>query len=318
MKTKCQSDVYKVCRKGTFFDKLKEYKILLLMLMPVFIYYIVFRYVPMVGAILAFKKYDFSLGMFKSPWCGWDNFKFFFNSGQAWTVTKNTVLYNAAFISVDTVLQLFVAIFISEITIKSYKRITQGIMLMPHFISWVVVGTFVYNIFSYDYGILNAILKFFGKEPINAYTEVGMWKYILVAFNAWKSVGYGSVVYLAAIMGIDSEMYEAATIDGAGIWRRTFSVTIPTLVPTVITLTLLSIGRIFRGNFQLFYQIIGENGLLYNATDVIDTFAFRALMRSSEYGMSAAVGLYQSVMCFVLIVVVNAVVKKIDSDSALF
>jgi len=301
-----------------FWYKVKKYKILLLMLAPTVLNYLIFHYLPMFGVLLAFKTYDFKLGILDSPWVGFDNFKFFFVSGQAFRVTRNTLLYNATFITIDTITQIFTAIILSELGNKYFKKIMQTMMFMPYFISWVVVGAFIYNIFNFDYGLFNSVLKYFGLEPINAYSTPWIWKYILVFFKNWKGIGYGSVVYLAAITGIDSEMYEAAEIDGANIWKRIRHITIPCLIPTVIVLTLLALGGIFRGDFAMFYQIVGENGLLYNATDVIDTFAFRSLMRTNEFGMASAVGLYQSVLCFSLVMIVNYVVRRVDKDSALF
>ena len=306
-------------RKGrSFFTKLKEYKILLLMILPAVLYFFIFSYVPMFGALLAFKSFNYRSGILGSPWVGLENFKFFFQSGQAFLVTKNTLLYNAAFLIIDTTLQITAAIILAEIVGKYFKKTVQSMMFLPHFISWVVVGAFVYNIFNYEYGLLNSILQYFNMEKVNVYSKPEVWKYILVFFKAWKAIGYGSIIYLAAIMGIDSEIYESAKIDGANIWQRIFKITLPSLVPTIIILVLMSIGGIFRGDFSMFYQIIGDNGLLYNQTDIIDTFVFRSLMKNSEVGMAAAVGIYQSVLCFVLIMVTNGVVKKVDRDSALF
>lgn len=292
--------------------------VLLLMIAPVILYVIIFSYLPMSGIVLAFKQFDYSLGIFGSPWCGFDNFRFFFISGQASTVVRNTVLYNIAFIVVNNVVEITVAIFVSEIGGKWFKKLTQGAMFLPTFISWVVVSAFVYNLFSYDFGALNHLLDSMGKEPIDIYSQSTLWIFIIIFLNSWKHVGYGSVVYLAAIMGIDSEIYESATLDGAGEIQKIRYITLPNLKSTVVILVIMGIGNIFRGDFDLFYQMVGTNSLLYNTTDVIDTFVFRSLLFSQEYGMSAAVGLFQSVLCFIFLTVTNLIIRKIDPDNSLY
>ena len=296
----------------------KRNKILLLMLFPAVLYFFIFSYIPMAGIILAFERLDYSLGIFRSPWVGFENFKFFFLSGQAFNVTRNTVLYNAVFLLVGTVFQISLAIFLSELGRKFFKKVTQAMMFLPYFISWVVVGSFAYNIFNFEFGALNTLLKELDMQPVDVGSNPEAWKFILVFFNTWKYAGYGSVMYLAAIMGIDSEMYEAAEIDGANIFQKVTRITIPCLVPTIIILALLSIGNIFRGDFDMFYQLVGTNGLLFDATDVIDTFVFRSLMFSQEFGMAAAAGLYQSVLCFTILNFTNFLVRRVDKDYSLF
>lgn len=288
------------------------------MLLPAVAYFLIFSYLPMTGVVIAFKEFTYDGGIFKSPWVGLKNFRFFFESGQALRVTLNTVLYNGTFLIVNTILQLLVAIVLSELAGRGFKKTLQSALLLPHFISWVIVGAFVYNLLNYRYGALNSLLTALGMDPIDVYSLPAAWKYIIVFFNAWKGVGYGSIVYLAAILGIDRSIYEAAEMDGANIFQKIRYITLPELRSTIIIMTLMSIGGIFRGDFSMFYQLVGNNGLLFNATDVIDTFVFRSLMTSQEFGMSAAVGLYQSVLCFILIMITNRTVKKIDPDSALF
>lgn len=297
---------------------IRKNKSLLLMVLPAVCFFVLFSYVPMGGIVLAFKNLDYSLGIFKSPWVGFENFTFFFQSGKAFLVTRNTVLYNTAFICVNTVLNLTVAILLSEMSSRLFKKAAQTMLLLPYFVSWVVVSAILYNLLNYEYGILNTFLTTLGFQAVDVYGNPGVWKYILVALNAWKDVGYGSIVYLAAIMGIDREIYEAAEIDGATAFKKIFHITLPSLRPTIIILILLAIGNIFRGNFGMFYQVIGNNGTLFNATDVIDTFVFRSLIQTREYGMSAAAGFYQSVLCFVILMLSNTIVKKIDPDYALF
>ena len=302
----------------SFLLTLKKNRILLLMLLPATLYFFIFNYIPMGGTILAFKNYNFRDGILGSPWVGFDNFKYFFISGQAWIVTRNTILYNLGFITVNTILQMGLAILIAEIGGKYFKKLTQTAMFLPYFISWVVVGIIAYNMLNLENGTINSLIVKLGGEKFNFYTSTAVWPFILIFVSAWKNVGYGTVLYLAAIMGIDTETYEAAKIDGANIFQRIFKVTIPSLVPTMIILTLLAIGNIFRGDFQMFYQIIGNNGPLFNATDVIDTFTFRSLIQSGEVGMSAASCLYQSVFCFVTIMITNYLVKRYDNDYSLF
>lgn len=301
-----------------FLKKLYKYRVFLLMLLPAIIFTLVFSYYPMTGIVMAFKKYNYAGGIWGSPWNGFENFKFFFKSGQAGMVTRNTVLYNLLFITVNAVLQIGVAILLSEIKNKHYRKVSQSIMFLPYFISWVVVGVMTFNLLGYDYGIMNRIIEGLGGTRISIYTTPTVWPFILVFFNAWKSVGYGSVLYLAAIMGIDTSIYEAASIDGANVFQRIFKITIPMIMPTTIILLLLSIGGIFKGNFDLFYNMVGNNGNLFKYTDVIDTLTFRALISSNDFGMAAAIGLFQSVLCFITIITVNKLVSKYDKDTALF
>ena len=303
---------------NTFLKKLRKYRIYLLMLAPAVIYTLVFAYYPMTGIVMAFKKYSYSGGIWGSPWNGLENFKFFFRSGQAGMVTRNTVLYNIAFILVGTFTQIAVAVFLTEIHGKKFRKISQSMMFLPYFISWVIVGVMAFNIFSSDYGFVNRLITSLGGEKIAFYTTPQAWPFILLFFNIWKGVGYGSVMYLAAIMGIDTSVYEAAEIDGANVFQRIFKVTIPMIMPTTIILLLMSVGGIFKGNFDMFYNLVGNNGLLYNYTDVIDTLAMRALISSNDFGMSAAIGLFQSVLCFATVTIVNKLVGLYDRDYALF
>ncbi|HZG86361.1 MAG TPA: ABC transporter permease subunit [Paenibacillus sp.] len=291
---------------------------LLLMLAPAVLHVLIFAYVPMVGVLLAFKRFQYQLGLFGSPWVGLENFRFFFMSGDAWIVTRNTLLYNAAFILLIPLVQILLAVFLSEIGSKWFKKLAQSAMFLPFFISWVIVGSIAYNLFNFEVGLLNNVLKSFGIEPVNIYSEVGVWKYILFAFKLWKELGYGMVIYLAAIVSIDQQMYDAAKIDGANVFQRLRYVTVPSIFPVVVLLFLLSVGQIFRGEFGLFYQLIGNNGILYDQTDIIDTFVFRALLTSSDIGMAAAAGFYQSITCFITIVLINSFIRKVKPDYALF
>lgn len=304
--------------KKNLWQKIRKYRAYLLMLAPAVIYTLIFAYYPMTGVVIAFKKYNYQGGIWGSPWNGLTNFQFFFKSGQALTVIRNTVLYNIAFIVVGTVMQLAVAIALTEIKGKYFRKVSQSMMFLPYFISWVIVGVMAFNIFSSDYGFLNRLIALFGGEKISFYTNPKYWPAIIIFFDIWKGIGYGSVMYLAAIMGVDTSVYEAAAIDGANVFQRIFKVTIPAIRPTMIILVLMSIGRIFKGNFDMFYNLVGNNGLLYNYTDVIDTLAFRALISSNDFGMSAAIGLFQSVLCLITIILANRAVKHFEPDYALF
>ncbi len=304
--------------KNPFFRKLCKYRYYLLMLLPAVLYTLIFSYYPMFGIVMAFKKYNYAGGIWGSPWNGVDNFKFFFKSGQAWTVTRNTVLYNIAFILVGTFFQVMVAVFLTEIRNRHFRKISQSMMFLPYFVSWVMVGVIAFNLLSSDYGFINRFLVSVGGDKLQFYTRPEYWPFILVAFNVWKGIGYGSVMYLAAIMGIDVSIYEAASIDGANIFQRIFKVTIPSILPTIIILLLMAIGGIFRGNFDMFYNLVGSNGLLYNVSDVIDTLTMRALITNNDFGMSSAMGFYQSVLCFITVLLANKLVSCYDKDYTLF
>ncbi|MBO2943391.1 sugar ABC transporter permease [Paenibacillus sp. F411] len=305
-------------KKEGLMHELKKNKLLFLMLLPGILYFFVFQYIPMSGIVIAFKQFRFDKGIFHSPWVGFDNFDFFFRSGKAWIITRNTILYNLAFMATGLILQLATALFIAEIGRKFVKKYIQTTLLFPFFISWVVVGTFIYNLFNFEYGIINHYLKDWGMEPVDIYSSSSSWSYIIVFFNNWKYIGYNSLIYLAAIYSIDKSLYEAAEIDGAGIMQRIRLITLPLLMPTIMILLLLAVGQLFRGNFELFYNVVGNNSLLYNQTDVIDTFVFRSLIQSADIGMTAAAGLYQAVLCLVIILVTNFTIKKYNSDYSLF
>ena len=305
-------------RKNSFRVEFKKNRALFFMALPAAVLVLVFAYIPMMGLILAFKEYRYDLGVFASPWAGLDNFQYFFISGTGWLVTRNTILYNLLNLVTSQLLAMIIAIIITEMKGKWFKKISQSIIFLPYFISWIIVGTFVYNLFNFETGVLNNLLRSFGAEPVNLYSMPAVWVWIICIFNSWKWAGYNSVIYIAAITGVDAECYEAAGIDGANIWQRIRFITLPSIKPTVIVMLLLNVGHIMRGDFQMFYQIVGNNGQLFNATDVIDTFVFRSLMTSGDIGMTSAATFYQSILCFLIIVLVNQLVKKVEPDYALF
>lgn len=304
--------------KEGFLYEFKKNKALFAMLIPATAIIIIFAYLPMSGLVLAFKNYRFDLGVFGSEWNGIENFRYLFSSGTGLLITKNTILYNLVNLITSQILAIAIAIFVSEINKKLFKKVSQSLIFLPYFISWVIVGTFVYAIFNYETGLLNNMITSAGGEAVNVYSMPGIWPIIICCFNAWKWCGYNSVIYIAAITGVDAEIYEAASVDGATIAQRIKNITLPSIFPTVITMLLLNVGRILRGDFEMFYQIVGNNGQLYNATDVIDTYVFRSLLQSSNLGMSAAASFYQSLLCFIIIMIVNTVVKHVNEDYALF
>lgn len=305
-------------KSNGFLAEFKKNKPLFVMILPAVVLTVVMAYLPMSGLILAFKNYRFDLGVFGSDWNGIENFRYLFESGTGWLITKNTIVYNLVNLITSQLLAILIAIFISEINKKFFKKISQSLIFLPYFISWVIVGTFVFAIFNYETGLLNSIIKALGGDPVNVYEMPGIWPVIIACFNSWKWCGYNSVIYIAAIVGVDAEIYEAASVDGANIFQRIRNITLPSIRATIITMLLLNVGRILRGDFEMFYQIVGQNGQLFNATDVIDTYVFRSLLQNSNLGMSAAASLYQSILCFVIIIVVNRIVKKVDESNALF
>ncbi|MBP5454016.1 MAG: sugar ABC transporter permease [Lachnospiraceae bacterium] len=297
---------------------IKKHWMLLLMLLPAVIYVLIFSYIPMTGIVLAFKKYNYAGGIYGSPWNGLANFKALAISGKLGLVTRNTLLYNIAFIALGVVFEMGSAILLNELRNKYFKKMSQSLMFLPYFISWVVAGAIMYNIFNYERGVFNHVLNLFGAAPFDLYNSPKTWPYILVFLKLWKQTGYGSVVYLAAITGLDQEMFEAASIDGANAWQKIRYLTIPSLRATMMTLVLLAIGNIFRGDFGLFYQTVKSNAILEPMTDVIDTYVFRLLIDTGNIGVSAAAGLFQSVLCFVTITVCNKLVKMVNPDYALY
>ena len=305
--------------RGEYLIKnLKRHWMLLLMLLPALIYVIVFSYIPMTGIIMAFKKYQYNGGIYFSPWNGLNNFKALFISGKLLQVTRNTLLYNIAFIFFGVVFEMGSAILLNEIIHKMFKKTVQSLMFLPYFISWVVAGAIIYNIFNYERGVFNNIVTSLGGAPFDLYNTPGAWPFVLIFLKLWKQTGYGSVVYLAAITGMDQEMFEAASIDGASAWQKIKYLTIPSLRPTMMILVLLGIGNIFRGDSGLFYQTVKSSALLQPMTDVIDTYVFRLLIDNGNVGVSAAAGLYQSVLCFITIMICNSLVKKANPDYALY
>ncbi len=313
----------KKTKKNRKILELRKNLVYFLMVLPGFLWLILFKYLPMTGIVIAFKDFRFARGgilasLKRSKWVGFENFKFLFSSQDAWVITRNTVAYNLLFIILGLVLSVALAIGINELLNKKLAKIYQTFMFMPHFLSWVVVGYFVFSFLSVDKGMFNNILLFANKDTVSWYTETKYWPFFLTVISQWKMIGYNSIVYLAAIASIDKNYYEVAMIEGATKWQQIKYITIPQLKPLMIILTLLALGRVFSADFGLFYQVPQNSGALYPVTNVIDTYIYRGLMATGDIGMSTAAGLYQSLVGFVTIVTMNWIVNKIDSDNGLF
>lgn len=308
-------------RRGTlqaFIFSCVRYRSLLLMLLPGVIVFLVNCYMPMAGVLIAFKKVDYSLGLLRSPWIGVENFRFLFATTDAWRITRNTIAYNLLFIFCDAFFAVGMAILMREIWQPICSKIYQTLIILPNFLSMVVVAYLVYGFLHPEYGFFNSILKSLELEPINWYNEPKYWPFILPMVHWWKQLGYKSVVYLASIAGIDKELYEAAVIDGAGKWQQAFYITVPQLTPTMIIMFLLALGNIFRADFGLFYQVTMNSAMLYEVTDVIDTYVYRALTTMNNVGMSSAASFYQSVVGAITVIGANLIVRKIDATQTLF
>lgn len=295
-------------------------KALYMMLVPAVVLLFLFCYMPLFGLVLAFKEFNFEMGIFHSPWTKpvFNNFLFLFGSEYGIRAIRNTVLLNALFISAGLVFEVGFALIFNEINSKIFKKITQTLTFLPYFVSWIVVGVFTYNILTSDHAALNNFLSVLGLPKIDFITNASIWPIILVLINRWKLTGYGTIVYLATLSGIDSSYYEAAEIDGASRWQQIRFISLPLLRPTVIVLTLLAIGRIFNADFGMFFSVVGDAATLYSTTDVIDTFVYRSLRVSADIGMASAAGFVQSVLSFVLVILSNMAARKVDKDSALF
>lgn len=311
--------------KLTMKDRMKRFKNnkeLLLLTIPGAIWFLVFAYLPMFGVIVAFKRWRIHGGFFESlmnsKWVGFDNFKFLFQSSDAWLITKNTVLYNIVFIILGIVLPVTLAILLNELLNKKLAKFYQSSMFLPYFLSWVVVSYCLYTFLSPEKGYVNGILQSMGGKGISWYTEPKYWPFIIIFMSQWKAVGYGTVVYLASICGIDKSYYEAAMIDGASKFQQIKYITVPLLKPVMIIMFITSIGGMFRGDLGLFYQLPKDSGALYPVTNVIDTYVYRGLMNLGDIGMSSAASLYQSFVGLILIVTSNAIVRKVDEENAFF
>lgn len=309
-----------VIYQKTFLYEISKNFSLYSMVIPAVVLLLVFNYLPLFGLVIAFKNYKFDAGIFGSAWAKplLDNFNFLFSSDQAIRAIRNTLLLNALFISCGVVFEVGLALLLNEIRTAWFKKITQSLTFLPYFVSWIVVGVFSYNLLSYDTGSVNSLLTSLHISKIDWYSKVGLWPFLLLFFNRWKNTGYGAVIYLATLSGIDPAYYEAAQIDGASRWQQIRNISLPLLMPTVIILTLLQVGRIMNADFGMFWSIVGDASQLYPTTDVIDTFVYRNLRVLGDIGMASATGFVQSVISFILVMGSNLLVRRYDKDSAIF
>ncbi len=305
-------------KKTSLWKNTVRSKTLLFMCLPAIIFFIAFSYIPMPFSYIAFTKFNYIKGIFGSPFVGFKNFAFLFTSGQLTLLLRNTILFNLAFILLGNFFQITFAILLNEVQSRRFKKLTQSMMFLPYFISAVLVSLLVYNLINYDYGFISALVRSAGGTMPKLYSQASAWPFIIVAVNLWQTTGYGTIIYFAAITSIDESMIEAATVDGANGFQRIRYIMLPSLKPTVIILLLFAMGGIIRGNFGLFYNLVGNNSVLFKTTDIIETYVYRALMNNFNFSQGSAVGLFQSVVGFGIVLIANTVVRRIEPDYALF
>lgn len=304
-------------KKG-FLHEIKKNKLLFIMALPGLLFLFINNYLPMLGIVLAFQEYNLKTG-FLSKFVGLKNFEYLFVSPNAFIITRNTILYNLLFIMLGLIVAVSFAVVLNEIRNRYFSRIYQSVMFFPYFLSYVVVAYLVYSALSVERGFINnTVLPWLGLEQINWYTEPKYWPLILTITNLWKGIGYGTVIYLSGITGIDTTYYEAAVVDGASKWQQITKITIPFLKPLMVISTIMALGGIFRSDFGLFFQVPSDSGALYSVTDVIDTYVYRALTSMGDIGMASAAGLYQSVVGLIMVFSSNLLIRKIDNENSLF
>jgi len=288
------------------------------MCLPAIVFFFMFSYMPMPGVYVAFTDFNYAAGIYGSRFIGLRNFQFLWVSGQLALLLRNTILYNLVFIILGNVIQMSVAILLNEVRLRYFRKVVQSILFLPYFISDVLVALLVYNLINFDFGFISNLVRGWGMEMPRLYSSPGAWPFIITAVHAWRFTGYGSIVYFAAIMGIDSEIMEAARVDGANGWQRIRFITLPCLKPTFILLLLFALGGIIRGNFGMFYNLVGLNSMLFSTTDIIETFVYRSMMNNFNFSQSSAVGLLQSVVGFGIVMTVNWIIRRVEPDYALF
>ena len=305
-------------REHGFLTELKRNAVLFVFLVPCFVYFLINCYLPMIGVYFAFTQFNFRDGLFASPFVGFKNFEFLFKA-DLWHLTKNTILYNLVFIGVGNVLQILFAILVSRTVSAWFKKTSQTLIFMPYFVSYVILKVLVYNIFEFDFGLINSTLAGWGLDRIDFYNNPSYWPLMITIFYLWKNLGYGMVIYLASIMGISDEYYDAAKVDGANVFQQIRYITLPLLKPTFIIMLLYALGSIMKGQFELFYQIIGNNGVLFNATDIFDTYVYRiTTTQPLNMGLGTAAGLYQSAFGLTIVMLANFMIKRKNPEYALF
>ena len=312
--------------------EIKKHLAFATMLLPGFMFMLMFSYLPMPGIIMAFKKFKlfmppkgywlqnpFIYSVFvKDQWVGLSNFNFLFTTPDAFIITRNTVGYNLLFIFLGLFASVGLAIAINELIQRRVAKVYQTIFFFPFFVSWIVVSYLALALLNSEMGVINQVLKLFGVAPVQWYSTPQAWPFIFVFFNLWKYTGNGSIIYLATIAGLDQEIYEAAAIDGANKWQQIKRITIPQLVPIMVLLSILAVGRIFNADFDMFFSMPNGSGQLSEVSNVIDVYVYNALINNGQYGQSSAAGLYQSVVGFILILTTNLIVRKVQPDMALF
>lgn len=307
--------------KRTFVRRKKlnsnQWQLISLSLIPI-LFVLVFNYIPMFGVVIAFKDYRYDLGILNSKWVGLDNFIYFFKTNDFWRITKNTLVMNFAFIVLGMAAAIALAVLFYEVRSRKAIKTYQTLAIFPHFLSWVVVGYIGYAFLQPNHGLINNVIKIFGGEAIDFYGKPKLWPMILIITAIWKNAGIDCIIYYATMMGIDSSLYEAASIDGASKWKQIICITIPSIIPIIVILGIMKIGNIFRADFGLFYQMTRNIGALYETTDVLDTYIYRTMRVFGDMSTSAAMGLLQSVVGFILVVITNAITRRIDSDLSLF
>ena len=305
-------------RKSSLIKDIRQNPFSYLLMLPAMLFVLIFGYMTYPYMIIAFKKFNYQLGLWGSPWNGIDNFTFFFKSTMASRIIWNTLYLNILFIATGTLMSVALAIMLNEIRSRTYVRVSQTFMLLPYYLSWVVIAYMLQAVFSNKNGLMNNVLVMFGQKKISWYTRADLWPAILVAMRLWKGAGMNAIIFLAAITGIDESIYEAAMIDGASRGQRIRQITIPLIMPTVTIMTLLSIGKIMYGDFGMIYALSGDNGVLYETTDIIDTYVFRVLRQTGDPSQAMAIGLFQSVIGFAMVYGTNQLVKRKFGDGALF
>ncbi len=310
-------------RAGSFFRDVSKNRFSYLIALPAILYVFVFSYCSYPYMLIAFQKFHYSHSsifdiVFRGEWNGIDNFKFFFKSQNAFLVTFNTIYLNLLFILTGTVVSVLIALGLNELRCRWFVKVSQSVMLFPNYLSWVVVAYILYSLLSTQYGLVNKGLAVFGAPPVNWYTEADAWPSILVLMRIWKGAGMNAIIFLAAITGIDGTVYEAAAIDGATRWKQMTQITLPLIMPTVVIMTLLSLGKVMFGDFGMIYAIVGDNGTLYRTTDIIDTYIFRALRQVGDPAQAMAIGLFQSAIGFVMVWGTNKLTRRFYPDGALY
>ncbi|WP_069998004.1 ABC transporter permease [Cellulosilyticum sp. I15G10I2] len=303
--------------KEGFLHELNKNKALFFMLLPGLVIMLINNYLPMFGLVFAFRKMDNYRQLFGSGWAGLSNFKYLFNSNTAWTITRNTIGYNFAFIIIGVIVPVIIAIGLNELRNKKAGKIYQSLFFIPYFLSWVVISYLTMGLLSNEFGAVNRLLTFFGQEKISWYIAPEYWPYIIIFVNTWKWTGYDTIVYLASIVGINQELFEAAAVDGASRFQQIWHITIPSLIPLAIVLVLIRLGRMFYTDMGLFFTVPRNMGPLQNVTNTIDTYVYRAFIQTGDIGLASAAGFYQAVLGLVVILSFNALVRKYDKDSAI-